>query len=212
MQFLSTVIWIEITALLISIFYFKKLRGTVFQLFPYFLTIIVIIELFGLYTGKILHKPNAWVYNISTVFEFCFYGYCFSKILIQKKNKRLANYFLVCYPVIAAINILLVQGLFEFHSNTMVVGSLCMVFFSCLYFYESLLIPETKQIHKEASFWIVTGIFFFYLGGILYNCLYSLLMRHNTGFKLFLLVNNNLVFVLYSCFIIGFIVWKNPRK
>lgn len=214
MQYLSVVNWIEITTLLASIFYLRKLRGTVFALFPYFLFVIVITELIGLYTGKILHKPNAWVYNITTVFEFCFYSYFFSKILQKKKNKQFALFVLILYPVIASVNILFIQGVFNFHSITMVVGSLLMVLFSCLYFYESLLTPEKKQIQTEAVFWIVTGIFFFYIGGILYDSLYPVLTRYRTGIgiKLFLLINNNLVYILYSCFIISFIVWKNPQR
>ena len=212
MLVLSVVNYVEIIALLTSIFCFRKLQGTVLQLFPYFLLFIVITELAGLYTGKVLHKPNVWFYNITTVVEFCFYSFFFSKIL--KKNRKATSIILYIYPVLATLNILFVQGLTRFHSYTMVLGSLFMIFFSCCYFYESLLNPGKKQIQKEAVFWIVTGVFFFYLGDILYNTLFNILTKYqvNIAAKLFLAINNNLVIVLYSCFTIGFIVWKNPMK
>jgi hypothetical protein len=214
MLHLSAVNYVEIIALSISIFYFRKLQGTVLQLFPYFLLTVAVTELIGLYTGKILHKSNAWLYNITTVIEFCFYSFFFKQILKRKANQKFALATLLIYPVIAAVNIFFIQGISNFHSNTMVLGSLLMVFFCCSFFYESVSNPEKKQIQREAFFWIVTGIFFFYLGGILYDSLYPALThyKNDIGIKLFLMINNNLVYVLYTCFIIGFVVWKNPLK
>ena len=66
----------------------------------------------------------------------------------------------------------------------------------------------------DPLFWICTGILFFYLGDFFYNVFYNFLVTQgmDTGRRLFKAINNNLIIVLYSCFIIAFICSHNSRK
>ncbi len=212
---LAAIDYVEMITLLISIFCYRKTKGTALGLFPFFLLFIVVAEAAGFYIAKVLHRPNAWLYNITTVAEFCFYSFFFSRIFKTNRSRQAALAVLCIYPAAAFCNILFIQGFNSFHSYTMVLGSLCMIFFCCTYYYQSLSNPEKKQIHADPLFWIVTGIFFFYLGDIFYNTLYNILVKYNidTGKRLFLAINNNLIFVLYACFAAGFILWKkNTQK
>jgi hypothetical protein len=121
---------------------------------------------------------------------------------------------MIAYPFLVLLNLLFVQGFMNYHSYTMVVGSIFMVIFCGLYFYELLLNPLEGALFRDPMFWISTGILFFYLGDLSYDILFNLLQKYatNTSGKLFQNINNNLILMLYSCFIIAFLCRRNPRK
>jgi hypothetical protein len=212
---LSSHNYFEITALIVSVLAYARLRGTAFRLFPLFLLFIVLVELVGRYMRTVLKMhSNAWLYNISTTLEFLFYAYIFRQSLQNKAYKNLAFWFILIYPLAVLTNMLFVQGFFWFHSYTMVLGSFFMLIFCCLFFYEVFLNPLELELHREPMFWISTGILFFYLGDFSYNLYYNILTKYglDTGRNLFLSINNNLNLVLYSCFTIAFLCKRSPRR
>jgi len=205
--------YFELGAFIISVLIFPRLKGTPLRLFPFFLFFIVLVEFTGRYIRMVLLQTNAWLYNISTTLEFVFYAYIFVLQLRDPALKKATSRFMVIYPLLVLLNLLFVQGFRQFHSYTMVVGSIFMIIFCCLYFYELLLNPLEGDLLRDPMFWISTGILFFYLGDLSYNLLFNLLQKYavNTG-KLFQSINNNLILMLYSCFIIAFLCKRNPRK
>ena len=96
----------------------------------------------------------------------------------------------------------------------MTLGSVFLVIFCCLFFYELLLNPVEEELRKDPMFWIATGILFFYLGDLSFNLFYNLLDAYAsiTAKKLFLNINNNLTLILYSCFIMAFLCKRNLRR
>lgn len=206
--------YFELGAFIVSMLFYPRLKGTPFRTFPFFLFFIVLVEFAGRYISVALHQKNLWLYNISTTLEFVFYAYIFGLHLRDPVFKKLASRFIIFYPLLVLLNILFVQGFWEFHSYTMVVGSIFMIIFCCRYFYELLQSPLEGDLLRDPMFWISTGILFFYLGDFSYNLLFNLLQKYaaNTGGKLFRSINNNLILILYSCFTIAFLCRKNPRK
>jgi hypothetical protein len=206
--------YFELAALIISILCYPRLKGTPFRTFPFFLFFIVLVEVAGRYISAVLYQKNLWLYNISTTFEFVFYAYIFGHQLREPAFKKAVFSFMIVYPVIVLLNLLFIQGINEFHSYTMVLGSIFMIIFCCRYFYELLQSPLEGHLLRDPMFWISTGILFFYLGDFSYNLLFNLLQKYaaNMGGKLFRSINNNLILILYSCFIIAFLCRKNPRK
>jgi hypothetical protein len=202
----------ELSALIISMLTWQALKGTAFRLFPFFLFFIVAVEGIGIYTGRALHYKNAWFYNISTTLEFIFYARIFSLTLRDPLFKKAAGRFMVVYPILVLMNIAFIQGFTEFHSYTNALGSVFMVIFCCLFFYELLLNPLEGELRKEPMFWISTGILFFYLGNLSFDLLYNLLKNDATGRDLFKSINNNLILILYSCFIIAFLCQRSLAK
>jgi len=198
--------------LITSLLTFRALKGTAFRLFPFFLLFIVVVELAGDYTGRVLHYKNSWLYNISTTLEFIFYTYIFSCTLRDPAYKKMTLGFMVFFPLLVLLNMTFIQGFTEFHSYTNALGSILVIIFCCLFFYELLLNPLEGQLHKVPMFWVSTGILFFYLGDLSFDLLYNLLKNDAMGRDLFKSINNNLILILYSCFIIAFLCQRNLVK
>ncbi|HEX9513530.1 MAG TPA: hypothetical protein VF939_23730 [Puia sp.] len=205
--------YFELGAFIVSTMVYPGLKGTSFRLFPFFLFFIVLVEFTGRYL-KIAFHQNTWFYNITTTVEFVFYAYIFELELQDPALKKTASRFMIIYPLLVLLNLLFVQGFRQFHSYTMVIGTIFMIIFCGLYFYELLLNPLEGQLRRDPMFWISTGILFFNLGGLSYDILFNLLQKYatNTSGKLFQNINNNLILMLYSCFIIAFLCRRNPRK
>jgi len=211
---LSSVIYFELAAFLVGVLTYSRLKGTALRLFPFFLLFIVLVELTGRYIRTVLHQYNNWLYNISTTLEFIYYAYIFEKYFKNERYKKIAARFMLFYPVVVLVNLTFIQGFTKFHSYTMVLGSFFMLVLCCLFFYEVLLTPLELELYRVPMFWISTGIFFFYLGDLSYDLCYNLLVKYalDTGRKLFTTINNNLILVLYSCFIIAFLCKRNPPR
>lgn len=119
---------------------------------------------------------------------------------------------MVFYPMLVVLNMTFIQGFIEFHSYTNALGSVLMVIFCSLFFYELLLNPLEGELHKVPMFWVSTGILFFYLGDLSFDLLYNLLKYDAMGRDLFKSINNNLILILYSCFIIAFLCQRSLVK
>ena len=205
-------IYFELGAFIVSALTWRSLKGTAFRLFPFFLFFIVAVELVGLYTAKVLQYRNGWIYNISTTIEFIYYAYLFSLTLRTPAFQKLAWWFIASYPVLVFLNLFLIQGFLNFHSYTVALGNMFMVLLCCLFFYELLLNPLEGELRKVPMFWIGTGILFFHLGDLSFDLLFNLLKNDATGKEFFTSINNNLILILYSCFIIAFICQRSLVK
>jgi hypothetical protein len=205
-------IYFEIAAFIASALTWQYLKGTALRLFPLFLFFIVAAELIGNYLSQVLHQKNGWLFNISTTLEYIFYAHIFSLTLRDPAFKTMARRFMAIYPMIVLLNLLFVQGFTEFHSYTVVLGSLFMIILCCLFFYELLLNPLEGELHKVPMFWISTGLLFFHLGDLSFDLLFNLLKNDATGKDFFSSINNNLILILYSCFIIAFLCQRSLVK
>ena len=205
-------IYVELAAFIISLLTYNSLKGTAFRPFPFFLLFIVTVELTGTYIAKVLHRQNAWLLNISTTLEFIFYAYIFSRTLRNPAYKKMTLGFIAFFPVLVILNMAFIQGFTEFHSYTNALGSVLMIIFCSLFFYELLLNPLEGELHKVPMFWVSTGILFFYLGDLSFNLLYNLEKSEAMGRVLFKSINNNLILILYSCFIIAFLCQRSLVK
>jgi len=212
MSHLPFFIYFELAAFIVSVLNWRYLKGTAFRLFPFFLFFIVAVELLGNYMAWGLRQKNGWLFNISTTVEFIFYAYIFSFTLRNPLFKKLAFRFIIFYPMLVLLNLLFIQGFMQFHSYTVALGNMFMVTLCCLFFYELLLHPLEGELRKVPMFWISTGILFFHLGDLTFDLLFNLLKNDATGKEFFTSINNNLILILYSCFIIAFICQRSLVK
>lgn len=211
---LSPFNYLEILAFLTSVVLWPKLRSTRLRWFTPFLFLIVIVELIGRYYSREIHKSNAWLYNLSVPIEYLFYAFMFYQYFISKSFKKLALVFLSLFPVFAVINFLFIQDAARFNTNFLKVGSLFMFLFAILYFYDFLKIDKVVSPLKQPFFWIASGVLLFNAGEFVYNVFFEFYFKNwEVGLKLFRDINNNLIYVLYSCIIIGLItiLWKQEE-
>jgi hypothetical protein len=208
-------IYFEIAAFLTGVIFWYKIKRPRLRLLVPFLFFIVVVEFLGRHISKDLHQSNAWLYNISIPVEYLFYAFLFSNFYKRKFSKSLVKLFLVVFPIWVLINLFFVQGFFEFNTNFLKVGSFCMILLCFLVFVELLMGEELINPFTQPLFWIACGLFLFNAGEFTYNTFSDLMMRKwQYGKNLFEQINNNLIFVLYTCIIIAIIssLWAPKEK
>ncbi len=205
-------IYFEIAAALTSVMLWPFLRTSVLRWFLPFLLFIISVELTGRYLRTELSQPNGWLFNLSIPIEYLFFTFIFWKSYTKSAYRFLTKWFLILFSIFAIINIV-VNGLMEFHTNVLQIGSFFMIAFSALYFINFYQDMETEIIWKEPMFWIASGVLVFNMGEFTYNFLSLYLIHHkfDEAAVIFRSINNKLILVLYSFLIIGFLCARNTR-
>lgn len=203
-------IYFEIAAFLVSILCWRSLSKTGLRWFLPFLLFIVIVELTARYLSYELKQPNAWLFSLSIPCEYCFYAFIFWTAFTINRFKKIALGFIVLFLLYNIFSMIFITGLRFFDMNVLVVGNLAMVVLCILFFIDLYNSSDTQPVLKNSVFWIITGIFLFNAGEFSYNLLSMLIIDEgfDSTLKIFRSINNSLILVLYSCFIIGFICQK----
>ena len=195
-----------------TVLLFKKDIPIFLKAFPPFLAISLLVELVGWYLAK-KKVHTAPLYNIFTVLELCFYVWVLRNIIKNTKIKKATIFFLIGFPCISALNILFVQGIDNYNSLTYSLGCISIIFLSIYYFYELFNLQYAVRLSIDPSFWICTGLLFFY--SVSFPVFVSLNLMKTFTYKLgFLveLITFVLNIILYSLFCIAFICKIKIRK
>jgi hypothetical protein len=209
-------IYFEIAAFIASVIFWKQIKTTRLRWLMPFLFFILCIELTGRYlTKELTFKNNGWLYNISIPIEYIFYAYTFYLYFSIKKYKTIARVFLFGFPFFVLFNMIFIQGFLVFNNNILKIGSVCMIMFCCLYFFNLLKMEKIVNPISLPFFWITSGLFIFNLGEFVYIALSTILFSDWVTFRsLVKMINNNLIYVLYGSIIIGLILakWDQEEK
>lgn len=212
MFYLPLHIYFEAGALITCAMFWLRLRTSILYWFGPFLLFILCVELAGRYLRIVLSQSNGWLFNFSIPIEYLFFAFIFWKTYTKPAFSLLARLFIILFSLFAVINIA-VNGLMEFHTNVLLIGSFFMIVFSVLYFVNFYQDTETEIIWKEPMFWIASGVLVFNMGEFAYDFLSGYLMTHeyDEAAIIFRSINNKLILVLYSFLIIGFLCARNTR-
>jgi len=196
----------EIICLIIAIRFLQPVKSPFWRSFRWFMLITVLVEV----TGHILRYydiNNHGIYNLYMPVE-ALYKYYVLYWLCR-------DYFKVEYWLIPFAGIFFILYLYEsidknfsqYSYITNSVMSVSMVIVCCLYYYYFLKKEEYVNIYEHAPFWIITALFFFYLGSTACNVFwYYLTTIYKTQhipvrFIIFALLN----FIMYGCWSYSFI-------
>ena len=184
----------------------------VFRLFSLFLLTTFIIELVSRKMAE-NKQSNLFIYNLFTAFEFCFYFFFFHSILKEYLQKSKIYYIIILYAALALINIFLIQGKYNFHTYTYILGSMICIILGIIYFYFLFKYSKVDNLIKDAVFWISTGLLFYYsctlpINGII-NFLTDLAVPFYKGFTFIIEFMN---IALYLLFTIGFLCRISTTK
>lgn len=180
---------------------------------PYLL-FIVIVELTGRYIGRELKGPIGWIFNISVPVEYLFFSFLYYIIYKSEVYKKISFGFIVCFALFVFVYSI-INSIENFHPIYLKIGSITMIIFSCLYLAEILRIGTIVNPLKLPMFWIACGVLLFNAGEFISNFLMDFLFENKSNWgKMFRLVNNNLIVVLYSCISIAIIIasWTRREK
>ncbi len=154
-----------ILAIIIGAITFKSNSPTYIKLFPLFLLIRLSIEISAKYFIK-RGQNNIPYYNFLSILEIVFYLYVFREIISIKYIRKVISILLFTIPIIIIMNILFFQGIYIFHTYTFTISAIILLILSSLYFYYTFKKTEIILLHKEPSFWLTTGIAFFFTSTI----------------------------------------------
>lgn len=191
---------------LASLFVFTQRSAPLYQrLFPFFLFTSILVECTAVY----LHDRNVSnlpLYNSFMVLEFGFYLFVLKEIIRSERVKATMQWVVFSFLLIAIVNLLFFEGAKDFNSVNYSLGCLLIVLYCVSFFYELFTLPESVDLIREPSFWIISGLLFHYstsfpLMGML-NFLSGLPPFLMEGLYLWLTWTNIL---LYSLFTIAFL-------
>ncbi len=195
---------------IISFFYYKKFKGTIYRYFLYFLLIpfftefIYNIVLYWYYNYDIiLFNPHIF-YNFYLVTSFIFYFLFYKSISKNKRNKiifSVLNYIFIGFIIFDII--ILKNSIFKgFRTPIIVFGGILLLITLILFLIE--IINSNKiifNISKSFIFWISTGLLLFYVG-IIPIMISREFLNYNETYAVILVVLNA---IMYGSFVIGMI-------
>ena len=190
-------------------FAFRYLTGTeksFWKSFRWFLLVTVLLET----AGFILQNTggnNHWIYNLYLPIEVLFKFYVFYKLC---KGYFKVQYWLLGFLAIFAILYLsesIDNGFREYSYVSNSVASVAIIILCCFYFYYFLKKEEYVNIYEHAPFWVITALFFFYLGttacNIFFNYLASIYVKQHIPIRYITFTMLN--FIMYGCWSYSFV-------
>lgn len=196
----------------LSVYFILKDSPVYLKLFPPFLFATLIVEIIGSYLSSV-KKPNLWLYNFFTVFEFCFYLWIIALIISNKQMRKIIRVFLIVYAVASTINIIFIQKMKAFHTGSYAIGCLLIVAVCVYYFFELFKLPKSVKLKNNPAFWLCSGLLFFYCCGFplygMFNFLSGISKLIIRNFYSIIIILN---IFLYSLFTIAFLCRLKTRK
>ncbi len=136
---------------------------------------------------------------ITTLFFLVFYSFVF----VKKSYKRASYIFIILYSIAILLNSFLFQNIFtSLQSYTFILGFFLVTITIILFFIEIMNSDKILVLRKIFLFWMSIGVLIFNLG-LIPVLIVGELIRWDGIFHYIILFLN---VIMYSCFIVGFIV------
>lgn len=211
MSFLQPYFYFIALSFIVSLFAYKDFRYPYLKWLPPFLFLTLIIEFVASYINGVKGDPNTAIYNLFSVFEFCFYLFLISLIIRNAKAKKIIAFASLFYAFVSLGNIFFFQGINHFHTVTYSLGCL-MIVAACIYFFLELFrLPRAVKLSVDPAFWICSGLLFFYCCGFPLYAFLNFWAQFEwvvTNFQKIVAILN---IFLYSLFIIAFLCHKTRK-
>jgi hypothetical protein len=202
--------YVELLSLLVGICSYSKL-SVWFKRLAVFLGFIVLVELSGLLIVQKLGRSNHFLFNLSVPISIIFYSCLFRSLFLSTKNRRIVTVGLIVFVSFSILNMIFLQGVYFFNSYTIMLGSVWIVFLSCLLLLQlSDLIELGGSILKMPQFWLAGGLLFSFSGSLLYWVIFNI--QDDSYDLYFNWMIKSQIYIRYLCFAICFLCFykNNP--
>lgn len=161
-----------------------------------------------------INGSDHWAFNIFTVVEFCFYFLLFHWMLKNRTASRAAFYSALFFPLAVTANCIFTQTFNQLATYAIILGSLLVITFACMYFYQLLRNPNEIRLLAVPFFWISTGLLFYNAGDFVNMAIFPYLAYANdeSFANVFYAIEYNLNTLLYCCFIIAFLCQRKTTN
>lgn len=199
-----TVLWLSV--LVGFIYIVKKQTYSPYIFIPFFHLVFFCVEKYGEYLINHNHL-NYWLFNYATTAQLSFYSWLVSSTYLQKPIYKKTLWVNLLFVLISLINIIFFQGKHHFHTITYGLGSLMTIAVCGYYYYELFVYPNDKKLFKQADFWIVTAVLFFYVCGfpvfVLNNIYFTKVAM--SIWPIIAAISDCINILFYSLFIVAFL-------
>jgi hypothetical protein len=150
---------------------------------------------------------NYWLYNAYLPLEISFLFYLLNSF--NRNYVKLARWFIAAWLIF--ILLYLWESFYsqfrEYSGYANLYASICIIIACFLFYYLLMRQPGYINLMEYAAFWIVSGLFFFYLGSVACNVFKSqlTLVYEKTGLPIRYIIMLVLNFLLYSCWSYAFL-------
>ncbi len=159
------------------------------------------------------HAPNYFIFNLALPINLAYFSWVFHEAVDNATKRRWIVIAALANLVFFAVNLAFIQGLSALMTYSRTIMAVTMVVYALLYFHEMLTssaaVNEMNPT-RNAAFWIVTAVFFFYLCSTLTIIAWDLLMFKSD------IIGPVMVrvfsFQLYAMYIIGMLLHKTPNR
>jgi hypothetical protein len=183
----------------------------------YYLLLVILVEALGFYLRTVLKMPNVYLYNGLNLVQALFFSWLFYRYqAISKTIKGMGYIVAVLIFIFAAETLFRLLNLpIREHYNKYFRILLGLVVVTCsLRFYFSLLRDDSvRNPLAEGKFWIVTGLFFFYLCSTPMSSLEEQVakIKLSGNISFYTLVMGCINVILYGCWVIAFICLRKNQ-
>jgi hypothetical protein len=208
--FISIVLF-ESIVFILSVIFYRSLKRSKLVTLPYFLFFVLAGELMGQQVAKWYHSNIAY-YNIFSSLQIIYYLLLIYYNICSTRTKKIFAYCIAFFVLVTIGNYFLI-GEGELVSYSFATGFLLITLGSAYFFYELLLSPAVENYLTYPLFWIMLGLFVFYVCNIPYMSVYNYLSLnfpkiHGAYFKIIEILN----YLMYSFFIIGIICSSRTKS
>jgi len=206
---------LEIVSCITGFILFKKLRGSYWRWFPYYLAFIVVAEFTGKYFLE--HKMLAACEKFCNLFEvpveFLFFFWLFYRNFRESKYRKIPLMCIAAYLLCwLTDNLFLSKMNFWFYSFSYTCGNLLLLVLILTYFIGLVTTDAILKYKQDMLFWVSTGLLLFYLGTFPYYGLRNTLVYN---YKQLYITYSYIMYILnclmYLMFTFSFI-WGKPNS
>ncbi len=209
---IATIILMSLILLGAIIGFYKrdKLDPPILKFFPYFLLFQFAYQTIASTYSSVFtqHASNYFIFNLSIPINLAYFSLMFHGIIRNPFKRKLVVIGTIINFSFYLINLIFIQGLFVLMTYSRTTMAITLVLYSLLYFHERVTSEEENETNptRNAAFWIVTAIFFFYLCSTLTIILWNQLIISNIyiGPTMMLIF----AFLLYAMYIAGIVLHK----
>lgn len=155
----------EVLALAAAIIFLPVRKAGYPGLFVYYLLAVVLIEASGFYLRTVVKVPNTQLYNFLMLVQAMFFCYVFYRYHTSRSTRRWIAGSLVLFLVFFVAETIYRSGdsLNNYNRYCRIILGIQVIVFSCSFYFALLRDDSVRQLLLSGSFWIVTGLFFYYL-------------------------------------------------
>ena len=204
----------ELLACLTGFVTIRKLQGSYWYYFPFYLAVVFITEVSAEYITYALHNAylNTLIYKYFGIpIQFLFFYWIFYRYFSTGPRRVWVAVLSSVYIMCLLADLLYLGKMSFFASFSYMAGNIVLLVLILMFYIQFINSDEVQQYRYSMMFWVCLGMLLFYLGTLPFYGLRNMLYDQYTQlFYIYYYASFVLNYTMYIMFIIAFI-WARPN-